>query len=129
MSTSVIKKEIIKYLYMSIFCGIFGLIYEHFSHNVYSGFMLFSFLIPLISTILCFIMYKSKGRIHNRVNNNLLFASTITLTLGSLLKGVLDIYGTTNKLVIIYLYLGIGLLIINLILYIINLYKLKQKTF
>ena len=128
MSTSVIKKEIIKYLYMSIFCGIFGLIYEHFSHNVYSGFMLFSFLIPLISTILCFIMYKSKGRIHNRVNNNLLFASTITLTLGSLVKGVLDIYGTTNKLVIIYLYLGIGLLIINLILYVINLYKLK-KTF
>lgn len=35
------------YLAVSAFCAVFGAVYEHFSHNVYSACMVFAFAFPL----------------------------------------------------------------------------------
>lgn len=121
------KRQIVKYLIMSIFFLLFALIYEIFSHGVFSSYMMCAFLIPLLMG--CFIygmIYYTKT---NRYlsNSALIFYNTsiLTFTLGSIMKGVLDIYGTTNQMIRIYSKLGISLIIISMI---INLsYNIKEK--
>ena len=44
----------------------------------------------------------------------------VALTVGSLVKGALDIYGTTNHLTIIYLIVGLVLILAGTIQYIID---------
>lgn len=112
------KKQIIKHSILTIFILIFSIIYEYFSHGVYSVYMMYAFLIPLILGILLDILiytFKLKVSINNIKLNNALI---ITLLLGSLLKGALDIYGTSNILVIGYLFICVVLIEINIILYI-----------
>ena len=112
LDTDYYKKQGIVYIIITIATLIFGLIYEMFSHNVISYFMLCAFLIPLIfGAIVSIIMYVFKIKKVTRVQINLYNASVATLTVGSIIKGVLEIYGTTNWKVYIYLFIGIFLLI------------------
>lgn len=118
-----IKKTIIKYIFFTIFILIFGLIYEHFSFGVKSNYMLFAFLIPLILGILInifiyFIKIEPTNITYSLYNNGV-----ITLTIGSIINGIIDIYGTTNSLIYIYLYVGIIFIIISLILYLIRCFN------
>lgn len=111
------KKQTICYILISLFCLTFGLIYEHFSHDVYSSFMMNAFLIPLIfGGVVSFLIYK--GKLHtkiNRISINLYNSSLATFTIYCIIRGVLEIYGTTNALINIYLYIGITLLICSVI--------------
>ena len=68
--------------------------------------MTYSFTIPLILGLLPNIKIKT---------NKLYNASVITLTIYSLIRGFLEIYGTTNNLINIYLYTSIILFIISII--------------
>ena len=43
------------YLAVSAFCAVFGEVYEHFSHNVNSAYMVFAFAFPLAGAALCFL--------------------------------------------------------------------------
>ena len=76
--------------------------------------MLFAFLIPLIFGFLGSIFFRKISYLY------LYDLGIITLTIGSIMKGILDIYGTTNKLINIYLIIAIGLIIIFLLLLIKN---------
>ena len=118
MSTSDIKKQALRYLLFSIFLIIFGTVYEQFSHGVNSNYMIYAFLIPLILGFGSAIIIKKHP---SKLSNTLYSLSIITLTFGSLFKGVLDIYGTTNKLIIIYPIFGLSLMIGGIIVYIIKL--------
>ena len=116
-----------KYLIMSIFFLLFALIYEVFSHGVFSSYMMCAFLIPLLmGTFIYGMIYYTKT---NRYlsNSALIFYNTsiLTFTLGSIMKGVLDIYGTTNQMIGVYSKLGISLIIISMIINII--YNIKEK--
>ena len=83
------------------------IIYESFSHEVYSSFMIFAFTIPLIfGFIISFIKKDYLNTFYN--------LGIITLSIGSIFQGVLEIYGTTNRLVYIYLICGIVLIIIGI---------------
>ena len=114
LSTLDIKKEQIRFYIYTIFCILFTIIYQQFSHGVISYYMILSFLFPLIGLLETqFIINKNKNI--KIISHNLFKSSIITFTLGSILKGVLDIYGTTNKLIITYLILGLILLIISII--------------
>ena len=108
LSISDIKKQGKVYLIASTACVIFAIIYEAFSHGVYSNYMIFAFLIPLvcgatISYILYFINRKDISLLPSKFGNNLYNAAVATLTFGSIFNGVLEIYGTTNAKVYVYL--------------------------
>ena len=90
-------------LYVTVFCALFGAIYEHFSHAVYSYFMIYAFAIPLIGSVLPQVIWQEKNmRPPRPVAMNLWNYGIVTLTVGSLAKGALDIYGTTSYLLLIY---------------------------
>ena len=110
------KKSFI-YLGISAFVFIFSQVYEHFSHGVYSGFMIYAFLIPFIGLFVPSILNRFilKREIPDKAKLSLK-CGIATLTVGSIYKGVLEIYGTSTNFEIIYLTVGLVLCILAVIL-------------
>ncbi len=106
------------YLFVSMFCILFGAVYECFSHEVYSYFMLYAFLFPLVGGTLPFFgMAFYRMPIPNRVSRNLYHSGIAALTTGCLFKGALEIYGTTNRLISVYWILGILFILTAIFIY------------
>lgn len=106
------------YLFVSLFVMLFGAIYEYFSFGVYSNFMLYAFAFPLVGGALVYfgLAYRGK-RFPDTVTCRLHACAIATWTVGSLMQGILDIYGTTNALIRIYWIAGAVLLVAALIRY------------
>ena len=110
---------------ITIFVFAFAQIYGLFSHGVYSAFMSYAFLLPLTLIFLPkFINLCTGNRLWNLSLENgdeagekkLFFTSlafflwksgVAVLTVGSIYKGVLDIYGTSGSFEWVYLVVGI----------------------
>ena len=105
------------YIKISLFIALFGAIYELFSHEVNSYHMIYAFVIPLAGGALPFLaiaMGRAK-RYPGKISRSLYHAGIATLTVGSIMSGVLAIYGTTNNLLGAYWIIG-GLLITGALL-------------
>ena len=100
----------------TIFLALFGAIYELFSHGVYSYHMIYAFGFPLIVGVLLYAVLILKGKYPRRSFLNVWNTAIATFSLGSVFEGVLEIYGTSNPLVIVYPVAGGILLIIGLIM-------------
>lgn len=94
------KKVRIVYLVISIICGIFSTVYEYFSHGVYSTYMIAP---GIILFILGFLLVPLISKLFDRISFNLYNSFLACLLTGSYIKGILDIYGTTNDLIYVYL--------------------------
>ena len=107
------------YLIVAILCALFGAVYEHYSHEVYSYYMIYAFAFPLILGTLPFLLLYSakKIKLPCRLAENLYNAGVATLTIGSIICGVLIIYGTANNLTYLYWIVGIGLITTSAIIY------------
>ena len=120
-----IKKQIKKYFILSIVVLIISIIYELFSHGVISYYMILSFLIPLImGTGIYYLIYKINKKSIYKLPSQIYNSSILTFLLYFILNGILEIYGTTNNKINIYLLLGFLLLITSIIL---NIYYKKIK--
>ena len=116
MFTSDINKRFLKasfiYLSVSLFLVLFGAVYEANSHGVYSYFMIYAFCIPLVfGTLVYFIRALLSGKDKTTDASDMLYCGFIAaFTVGSVIKGVLEIYGTTNRNTYIYAIAGAVLL-------------------
>lgn len=118
------------YLLVTSFCVIFSAVYEHYSHEVYSAYMIYSFAFPLFGGTLPFIIisiYRPELS-PDRASLNLYNAGIATLTIGSIMKGVLEIYGTTNDLINIYWIAGAGFTGVGLLVYTLELKDSKKQN-
>lgn len=111
------------YIAASLFCALFGAVYELFSHEVYSYSMIYAFAIPLAGGALPFLAVAMGhiGRFPGRISRSLYHAAITTFTIGSIMKGVLEIYGTTSALLPVYWITG-GLLIAGAVILNITVY-------
>jgi hypothetical protein len=100
------RRAALRYVLISLFCGFFAAVYEHFSHGVYSNYMICLFVWPLLGALPCLLLRVFPPLL----SRNLWGAGVATLTVGSCLKGVFEIYGTTAPLVLVYWYAGAALL-------------------
>lgn len=116
-----LMKNCLIYTAATIFTALFGAVYEHFSHEVYSAFMQYAFAIPLLLGVLplmCFAVLGKEApdgwsmRIYN--------SGTAALTVGLIFEGALEIYGTTNRLVIVYPIVGFILIFLGIIIFVIS---------
>lgn len=98
-----IKKglKIKKYLILSLVIFVFGIIYEYFSHGVYSIYMMGAFVIPLIGGVLVNVLIKNLNlsKVISERTLDLRDCGVITLMIASIILGVVEIYGTTNYLI------------------------------
>ena len=102
-----IEKIVFNYLLVTIFCAAFGAGYEWFSHGVFSYYMLYAFMIPLLGGVIPFYcaLYFG-GKFYGRMARRFHHFGISTLTVGCIFCGVLEIYGTTNRLTILYFIVG-----------------------
>ena len=113
--TDILKRRGLRYLAAAAIVAAAGGVYEYFSHGVWSNYMAFAFIVPLIAgaapnfLAAAFGNKKRAGRTGSAAAG-LQLAAVATLTMGSLMKGVLDIYGTTNHLMTVYPVAGYALL-------------------
>lgn len=101
------------YLLISLGTALFGAVYEMLSHEVYSFCMLYAFLFPLAGGALPFLYMGifAKETIPEDGCCTLYHSGIATVTVGSIVQGILDIYGTTNKLTLCYWIIGFGLIL------------------
>ncbi len=119
------------YLLASIFCALFGAGYESCSHGVYSGYMIYAFAFPLIGGTLPFssLQFVKKEKYPNSFSCSLYHYGIATFTVGSFVRGVLDIYGTSNSRAVYYWIAGMILMLISFAAYVMQFlpgYVLKQ---
>lgn len=112
------SKTAFVYLLISLFCALFGAVYEVFSHEVYSFYMLYAFLFPLAGGTFPFLAISLfRKRYPEIVARNVYHSGIATLTVGSIIQGVLEIYGTTNRLTGLYWTVGFILLFVGIVFY------------
>ena len=98
------RKYLVRNFWGVIFVALFAIIYEHFSHDVVSYYMLGAFLIPVAGSVPFMEMEAmKKGSNIGTLPRELWQLGVFTLTQGSIMKGIIEIYGTTNKWTIAYL--------------------------
>lgn len=101
--TKSVLKTAFVHLVCSVFTAFIGAVYEKFSHGVYSYYMLYAFAVPLVLGALpLFIMGLFGKKQPCRFALNAWNSGIAALTVGSIFMGVLEIYGTTNRLVYVY---------------------------
>ena len=87
------------YIGITIFIGLFGAVYEVFSHNVFSPAMYLAWLIPCFLGVGVYLALafapidKVPGTLIECIYN----FGVAMLTVRSIFIGVIEIYGTTNK--------------------------------
>ncbi len=94
--TSVIKRYPKKYLGISLFCFLFSWIYESFSHGVLSIYMMIPGGVVLLGGFFSLFFRSLSTKFYH--------SSLACFVFYLYLKGILEIYGTTNQYVIYYLY-------------------------
>ncbi len=104
-------KTALAYLMAAVFCALFGAVYELFSHEVYSYFMLYAFAFPLCGGTFPYLIYSlcSETAVPDPYDRLLGHAGIASLTIGSIVSGILEIYGTANRRIIIYWVIGSAL--------------------
>lgn len=100
----------------AIFLALFGAIYELFSHGVYSYHMIYAFCFPLVMGVLLYAVLIINGKYPRKSFLNVWNTSIATFSIGSVFQGVLEIYGTSNPLVIVYPAAGLILMGLGIIM-------------
>ena len=85
--------------------ALFGAIYEHFSFGVWSFWMVYAFA-PFLLGGLWLLALPRRRSLPGQCFLALLEPGLVMLTLGALLAGVLEIYGTENRLLCVLPLLG-----------------------
>ncbi len=122
-----ILKTIAIYLILTVICFIFSAIYLSLSFGIVSLYMKYLAVIPLIGEAIFGIVYMFKIKI-SRLSYNLFNASIFTLSVGSTLQGVLEICGSSSKLIYVFFILAVIELIISIVNWIIFLKKEKENA-
>lgn len=128
MSSDVFRRHWKIFLGVTAFVGLFSAIYDHYGRGVHSDPMIFAFLYPLLlgflpALALSLIRGTKKAEYASavRVGVNLYVSGVATLTMGSLATGVVEIFGTTNRLLKFYWIVGWPLLVLGAILTVVGL--------
>ena len=113
------RKSVMFYFGLTLFSIAFSFIYESFSHGVYSNYMIYLFAFPLILGVVGFLFISNlPDRLQpSRIHFNLYNSAIVCLMLGSLLQGILEIYGTSSGWTLFYPIIGFTLLISTIVFY------------
>ena len=87
------------------------MVYERFGHGVWSPYMVYAFLLPLcLCAAPALLLALRRREMPPRWARVLWNCGAAALTVGSLVRGALEIYGTDSRLLPVYRYAGFLLL-------------------
>ena len=107
-------KQRTRYLLAACLCMVFAIVYEYFSFRVYSPWMVFVPAVPLLGGALpaqLLLRWKNPG------SRGLWFwgSGIATCTVGCILEGILEIYGTKHPLTAVYFWVSIPLFLLGIL--------------
>ena len=107
------------YIPVTVFCAVFFLIYDRFSHGVRSPYMTFLFVPPLVLGLLPSAAVRIFSRIPKQptVSAYIYHAGVASVTVSFLLRGILEIAGTSSEYQEYLMTAGVLLLIAGAVLY------------
>lgn len=107
------------YAVLTAFCGVFGFVYEQFSHGVFSPFMGYLFLFPLLGGAVPFLLLYllPVSKLPGTASRYAYHSGLAAFIVGSCLTGVFDIYGTAAPLVGVYWWAGAVFVAAGVLLY------------
>lgn len=94
----------------TLLCAVFSAVYEAFSHDVISLWMVLLFLFPLLGGVLPAAICLKRNRAPQAMPLALWRSGTAILGVGSCIRGVLAIYGTTSNYQMVYWVAGTAML-------------------
>jgi len=108
------------FLAVSLFCIVFNFIYAKYSHDVNSNYMTFMFAYPLIGGTMVYLLIGaiSKARMPGRFVVNVYNSGIAALTVGSMLKGIFDIAGTSSPYQPVFGVAGILMILLGVVGYV-----------
>lgn len=112
----------LRLLFAAAFTALFGAVYEHFSFGVWSFWMVYAFA-PFLLGGLWLLLLTRKKTLPGDLFLGLLEPGAVTLTLGSLLAGVVEIYGTENRLLPVLPVVGSALILAALIVRVVGAFS------
>jgi hypothetical protein len=120
------KKTVIIYSAITLLCIAINYIYSLFGHGVSSPYMSYAFVFSLILGVVGFFVI---GRLdlENRTSFSLYNAGIATLTVGSILRGILDIAGADTTYPIYYFIAGTAFVVIGGSMYFFQWIQTHQK--
>ena len=115
------KKTVIIYILVTIFAFVVNKVYALFGHGVSSDSMTWMFLYPLIGGAVLFLLlgflFPELNRfIGYRIFFNLYNSGIAVLTVGSLLKGIMEIAGTSSSYLTLYYISGYVFVCVSFVL-------------
>ena len=124
-----LRRAALAWLLAAAFVAVFSRVYQVFSHDVWSASMVFAFMYPLLGGALPLTVCAlcSVRVIPGRLCRWLLSAGLAALTVGSVLSGVLEIYGTANRLLAVYRFVGWPLVVLAVLLYLLGCFAPKKR--
>lgn len=112
----------------SVLCAVFGAVYELFSHGVYSYSMIYAFAYPLVLGALpCLVMALIGRPLTKGAALDFYVFAIAFATVGSIVNGVLEIYGTSSRLMTAFPVLCGILVILALVFAIISAVKKRRS--
>lgn len=99
------KTTVKLYAFATLFCIGFSAVYALFSHGVSSPFMSYAFVFSLVLGVMGFLAL-GRLKLADRVAFNLYNAGVVTLIVGSLLRGIMDIAGADTRYPMYYFMVG-----------------------
>jgi hypothetical protein len=110
------------FLVISLICVIVNWIYGRYGHGVHSDYMTFVFVYPLLGGTAVYGLAGAlpKAWLPGRLAINIYNSGIATLAVGSMLRGVFDIAGTSSPYQPVFLILGIAMISIGLLSYFIR---------
>lgn len=120
------KKRLRNYVIIVFVSAVFSIVYEFFSHQVYSNFMIYIFTIPLILGVVVqlVLLMRPNLDVNNPWQRTAQDFAIASLMAGSALQGIVEIYGTTNQYIVFYFVVGLLLLALSFVIWVIC--KLKK---
>jgi len=114
------------YAAVAAFCIFFNYVYSLYSHGVSSYFMTYMFLFPLLGGSLVFLglyLLQSRVKAPSRLSFNLYNTGIAWLTVGSCLKGVMEIAGYGSQYIKFFFVTGFFFLFIGILAYLAQYFR------
>lgn len=120
-------KSLLVWLCITGFCGVFSAVYEYFSHGVVSPFMVWLFAFPLIGGVLPTAIFTfSRLAVPHKQVRDAWRAGIATLSVGSCMTGIFEIYGSASPLVALYWFVGLLWIVGSGIVFLFSCYRNKR---
>lgn len=121
-----LKRTVKIYAATTLFCITLNYVYSFFGHGVNSTFMTYAFAFSLVLGVGGFLLL-GRLKLEHRIAFNLYNAGIATLTVGSVLRGILDIAGADVIYPVYYFIVGTIFVAVGVLLYLSQWIKSFKK--